>query len=328
MRPPALSVTTPVYNGEAFVHRSYAMLRLQTWTDWEWVVVDDGSTDGTAALVRELAEHDPRIRLVSYTPNRGRAHARTQALAAARGDWMVVWDVDDVYYPDRLAHIAAARREGYDFWCSYALVVNNDLQVKGVRSYHHGNLVQKIFVHPTLAARMELVRAIGYDAGPPPNIAEDARVVETLARDHRGRWEEDTLTIYQEDDREVVLRKAIHSNLGQYYTLRQMLPTHRPRIGVAGRARLHLAFRAKLMLLNLMRLYPKSYVWTIRRRPYGEQPPGWSLSPDRLAFLERVREAGPFTRALALGPELPGLVEGLAFAARAERAQPAAAGEA
>ncbi len=100
---PVFSVITPVYNGEAFVDRCYRCLALQTFTDWEWVVVDDGSTDHTAELVRRIA--DPRVRLTSYQPNRGRGHARLQALEASRGDWMVVWDVDDLHYPDRLARI-------------------------------------------------------------------------------------------------------------------------------------------------------------------------------------------------------------------------------
>jgi glycosyltransferase involved in cell wall biosynthesis len=310
---PALSVTTPVYNGEAWVHRSYAMLRLQTFTDWEWVVVDDGSTDGTADAVRALAARDPRIRLVQYGPNRGRGHARTAALEAARGDWMVVWDVDDMYYPDRLATIAGARAAGFEFCCSYALVVTNELEVKGVRSFHPGNLVRKIFVHPTLACRMDLARRIGYDAGPGKHIGEDALIVETLARDHRGLWVDDVLAIYQEDEGERYLRKAIDSNRGQYYHVRNMLPTQRPPLGPVARARVHLKWRTRMLVLNLMRLYPRAYVWTIRRRPYGQQPEGWSLAPDRLAFLERIRAAS-FTAATAADAE--GLAEGLRFAPR------------
>lgn len=316
---PALSVTTPVYNGEPWIYRSYAMLRLQTFTDWEWVVVDDGSRDRTADLVRELARHDPRIRLVQYGPNRGRGHARMAALEAARGDWMVVWDVDDMYYPDRLASIARARAEGFDFCCSYALVVNNGLGIKGVRSYHPGNLVRKIFVHPTLACRMELARRIGYDAGPGKHIGEDALIVEMLARDYNGLWVEDVQAIYQEDEGPAYLRKAIDSNRGQYYHVRAMLPTQRPPLGPAARARVHFKWRARMVILNLMRIYPRSYVWAIRRRPYGETPPGWTLAPDRLAYLERIR-AFRFDRETVLGPELRRLTEGLRFQARGEPA--------
>ena len=66
---PVFSVITPVFNGTRFVHRCYSTLKAQTFHDWEWVVVDDGSTDGTANAVREI--DDSRIKLISYSPNRG-----------------------------------------------------------------------------------------------------------------------------------------------------------------------------------------------------------------------------------------------------------------
>jgi glycosyltransferase involved in cell wall biosynthesis len=311
---PVFSVITPVYNGAEFVHRSYAMLRIQTRDDWEWVVVNDGSTDGTADLVREIARSDPRVRLVSYTPNRGRGHARTAALEASRGDWMVVWDVDDLYFPDRLEAVAAAREAGVDFCCSYALVVTNDLEVKGVRSYHPGILADRIFVHPTLACRTELAREIGYDAGPGRVIGEDALIVETLARRHRGRWVEDVLAVYREDDRDLYLQKAIDSNRGQYFHLRNMVREMEPPMSLAARVRMHITWRAKLLTLNVMRLYPRAYVWTIRRRAMGECPAGWSLSRDRIAFLERVRGFA-FTPESVLDPALARrLGDGLHFA--------------
>lgn len=125
---PVFSVLTPVYNGAPYIERCYASLAAQTFGDWEWVVVDDGSTDQTAELVRAL--NDPRIRLVSYQPNRGRGYARYESLAAATGDWMVVWDADDFYFPDRLDKMNRARLDGYDFFCSYSVVVDNQLRVK------------------------------------------------------------------------------------------------------------------------------------------------------------------------------------------------------
>jgi len=111
---PTFSVITPIFNGEDFVHRCYSLLSMQTFTDWEWVVVDDGSTDKTADLVRQI--DDERVRFITYMPNRGRGYARTRALEAACGEWMVVWDVDDLYFPDRLEKINKARLEGYDFF--------------------------------------------------------------------------------------------------------------------------------------------------------------------------------------------------------------------
>jgi teichuronic acid biosynthesis glycosyltransferase TuaG len=57
-----ISVVTPVYNGENFVQSAYNCLCRQTYTNWEWVVVDDGSTDSTAERMEILASEDQRIR--------------------------------------------------------------------------------------------------------------------------------------------------------------------------------------------------------------------------------------------------------------------------
>lgn len=85
---PKLSVVSPVYNCESYVKCCYYTLENQTFTDWEWVVVDDGSTDNTANLIRQI--DDSRIKLISYMPNRGRGYARSRAIEACSGDWIVV----------------------------------------------------------------------------------------------------------------------------------------------------------------------------------------------------------------------------------------------
>ena len=60
-----ISVVTPVYNGENFVQSAYDCLCRQTYPDWEWVVVDDGSTDGTARRLETLASGDERIKQIA-----------------------------------------------------------------------------------------------------------------------------------------------------------------------------------------------------------------------------------------------------------------------
>src|SRR5262245_38246298 len=110
-----ISVMTVVYNGEAFVDRCYRNLLAQTTTDWEWIVVNDGSDDGTEELLRDIQKREPRMRLVSYPDNHGRGHARTVALEQASGEWVAVWDVDDLYFPNRLERIEQARQDGLDY---------------------------------------------------------------------------------------------------------------------------------------------------------------------------------------------------------------------
>jgi len=283
---PILSVITPVYNGEKFIARCYNNLLLQTFRDWEWVVANDGSTDGTASAVEAIA--DDRINLVSYDLNKGRGYARTQCLAKACGEWVVVWDVDDMYFPDRLKEIDRARLDGYEFFCSYAVVVDNRLSIKGVRGFLRPvSGLPRGFVHPTMACRTELAREIGYC--PKYRTAEDAKMLWLLSMKHRGLWFEDALAIYQED-REVNLRKAIDSNLDHLSQLKEMFRDGAID-GFKNRQRLNMRYLYKLAILNLMRLCPSLYLKTIPLRDYGETRHGWTLSEERINFIKNITVA-------------------------------------
>lgn len=282
---PVFSVLTPVYNGAPYIERCYASLAAQTFGDWEWVVVDDGSTDQTAELVRAL--NDPRIRLVSYQPNRGRGYARYESLAAATGDWMVVWDADDFYFPDRLDKMNRARLDGYDFFCSYSVVVDNQLRVKGVRGFHpprHG--LPRHFVHHTLGCRMDLARAIGYD--PRLRTGEDATITWTINAGHRGMFCEDALAVYQED-REVSVEKGLATNAAQIAQLADARRRGLLRLPLFGHLALALRLRVKHLLLLLMKCAPSLYRLTVPARSYGQTLPGYVLPRLRADFLESMR---------------------------------------
>lgn len=280
---------SPVFNCAAFIRRSYYTLKSQTFTDWEWVVVDDGSTDNTVEIVRSIA--DPRIRLISYSPNKGRGYARNRALEASRGDWMVVWDIDDMHFPDRLEKINQARIQGFDFCCSYAVVVNNDLVIKGVRGFHPHSLgLPRYFVHPTLACRLDVARDIGYD--PAFRIGEDAHTW-SLDDNYRGHFIEEALMIYQEE-REVNLEKAIESNVMGLVQVRRLYRRGLIKAGMIEHVALLAKWQLKLAVLRLMRIAPGLYRLTLRFRTYGVTAKGWRLSPEREAFLESIRSRSEF----------------------------------
>lgn len=95
-----VSIIVPAFNAEATLGATLASLRAQRYPDFEIVVVDDGSTDGTAALVRAI--DDPRIRLISQA-NRGLAGARNSGIHAARGAYIGLCDADDLWRADKLA---------------------------------------------------------------------------------------------------------------------------------------------------------------------------------------------------------------------------------
>lgn len=92
-----ISIITPVFNGEAVLPAAVASVQAQTCGDWEWIIVNDGSTDATAAYLDALT--DPRIRVV-HQANAGVSSARNAALDLARGEFITFLDADDAL-PER-----------------------------------------------------------------------------------------------------------------------------------------------------------------------------------------------------------------------------------
>lgn len=99
---PLISVVTPAYNAEQFLPGAYACLCRQTYKTWEWVVVDDGSTDRTYELLNQLAGTDSRVRPFTQ-PNSGSAkQPRDHAVYESKGEWIVMLDADDSIPEDYL----------------------------------------------------------------------------------------------------------------------------------------------------------------------------------------------------------------------------------
>ncbi len=98
---PKVSVVTTVYNGESYFDRAIPGILAQTYEDFEFVVVDDGSTDRSPELLGELAGRDARVRV--FSPGRlGAAAAYNYGVTHAAGEYIARQDFDDRSYPDRL----------------------------------------------------------------------------------------------------------------------------------------------------------------------------------------------------------------------------------
>lgn len=101
-----VSVIMPVYNVQDFVGRAIACVLEQTFTDYELILVDDGSTDNSPWICEAIAAHDPRIRTIRQD-NRVLAAARNTGIRSAIGDYIAFLDSDDLWAPDKLAqHVA------------------------------------------------------------------------------------------------------------------------------------------------------------------------------------------------------------------------------
>jgi glycosyltransferase involved in cell wall biosynthesis len=98
---PKVSVVTSVYNGEDYFDRAVLGILAQNFDDFEFVLVDDGSSDRTLEKLQELAQQDPRVRV--FSPGRlGAAAAYNYGVTQARGEYIARQDFDDRSYPDRL----------------------------------------------------------------------------------------------------------------------------------------------------------------------------------------------------------------------------------
>lgn len=95
MEPIKFSIITPVYNREDCIERCVECVRKQTYENWEHIVVDDGSTDGTDLLLQELSKKEPRLKYVKQEENRGPNSARNRALDMATGSYIIFYDSDD-----------------------------------------------------------------------------------------------------------------------------------------------------------------------------------------------------------------------------------------
>ena len=99
MKHPCVSVILPVYNGERYIRQSIESILAQTYQDFELLVIDDGSTDGTAGIVKA---YENRLRYIRQ-PNSGASHARNQGIRLSQGKHVAFQDADDLWEPEKLA---------------------------------------------------------------------------------------------------------------------------------------------------------------------------------------------------------------------------------
>ena len=97
-----ISVIIPVYNRRELIGRAIDSVLAQSWADFELIIVDDGSDDGTAEHVEERYGDEPRVRLLKQATNCGVSAARNAGIESAVGDWLAFLDSDDEWRPEKL----------------------------------------------------------------------------------------------------------------------------------------------------------------------------------------------------------------------------------
>ncbi|MBQ5754212.1 MAG: glycosyltransferase, partial [Oscillospiraceae bacterium] len=111
---PTISVIVPVYNVEPWLKENLESIRTQSFTDYECILVDDGSTDGGPALCDKYARNDDRFKVI-HKPNGGLSSARNSGIEVAQGRYIAFVDSDDVILKDYLKVLySAIQKEGAD----------------------------------------------------------------------------------------------------------------------------------------------------------------------------------------------------------------------
>ncbi len=113
---PVISVIMPVYNADRYVAKAVESILAQTFTDFEFLIIDDGSSDRSRSILQHYAARDPRIRLISR-PNTGYVVALNEMLAKATGKYIARMDADDIALPERFAKQVAFLEANPEFVC-------------------------------------------------------------------------------------------------------------------------------------------------------------------------------------------------------------------
>lgn len=113
-----VSIITPCYNGSRYIAETINSVLSQTYPDWEMLIVDDGSKDNSAEIIKSYAEKDSRIRLIQQ-PNGGSANARNHGIREAKGQFIALLDADDIWKPEFLKEQIAFMKEKKTL-CVYA----------------------------------------------------------------------------------------------------------------------------------------------------------------------------------------------------------------
>jgi len=164
---PLISVVMPVYNAERYVADAIASILAQTYAQFEFIIVDDGSTDGSAAIVRAFAARDARVRplfLTHYSIGR----ARNAGIALTQGGLIAHMDADDIALPERLAmQLDWMRRTGVDICGSCVKRFGDEDGLLWFPETHaaicHELLFRNGLLQPSVLLRADIPKAHPYD---------------------------------------------------------------------------------------------------------------------------------------------------------------------
>jgi glycosyltransferase involved in cell wall biosynthesis len=168
---PTVSILLPFYNARRYLAGAARSMLAQTFEDFELLLMDDGSSDGSKAIADELAATDPRVRVISG-PNKGRSRTLNEGIALAQGEFIARMDADDLSLPTRLQRQVEYLREHPECVCVGTRVTLIDPYDSPLSTPEHklthdeidAELLRGIgwaIVHPAATMRTDAVRRVG-----------------------------------------------------------------------------------------------------------------------------------------------------------------------
>ena len=188
---PKVSVVTAVYNGAKFLPETVGSILGQTFSDLEYVLVDDASSDNSVEIIRSF--QDPRVRLFINETNSRLVRTRNRGIAEARGTYIALSDHDDISVPTRLADEVRFLEQNPDIamvgtWYGVINLTGDKLPKRMHRRYDPDEckaslLYRNPFGHSTLLVRREALPDPPY--APEFPLCEDYRLIVQISRGHR-----------------------------------------------------------------------------------------------------------------------------------------------
>ena len=165
----SVTIGIPFLNARPYLADAVRSVFAQTHHDWELILIDDGSSDGSLDVVRHL--DDPRVRVLSDRTHRGLSARLNQVASLAEGTYLARMDADDLMHPERLARQSAFLRANpdVDVVDTATFTVDGDLTPRGIRgerpldSRAEVVLLNGLLIHPTVTGRVEWFRSNPYD---------------------------------------------------------------------------------------------------------------------------------------------------------------------
>lgn len=175
-----VSVIMAVYNGVANMSKSINSIRNQTFTDWEFIICDDCSTDDTYRELKLIAAEDPRIKIIQNEKNSKLAYSLNHCLSEATGEYIARMDHDDIALPDRFARQVKFLDENpeYDVVGGGVILYDNDGNEHSILNSEHPDVrmtKSKVpFFHPTIMMRrLSYEKLGGYTVSPRTTRGQD-----------------------------------------------------------------------------------------------------------------------------------------------------------